>query len=260
MWQAAMSEDATLAKFGALANSSSAAGLATNAWNLGIDGFNSANSLFRGINTNNITGEVLQRYGLGNGQGFNPSMTLGFSRSDVSTNFQTLGTGGVDRAGYLKLDGSNTIGLYNGIRVHAENASIRGNIMRVGAAECKSEVKSKIQNISLGVTTSGSVASVGAGVSSLHSKNTTYINSHLDIDKHTDVNLKVLTLNGGNITTSTISGHVDTATVNTLQNTSSTTLSSFNASTSGTVSAVTSHQESALVSEKASRHLCSRWY
>lgn len=255
VWQALASEDATLQKLHALGQSATLPNLAANSWNFAIDAFNTTNNFMHGINDNNLTGTFLQRYGLGNAQGINPTINFNFNWSESQSRYQTTGPGGIDRKGILTLDAGEKISLNDGFSIHAFAASVKAEELEMNAAKLSANARQKSTNFRVGVSTTGNIANVGAGHSEAKFQGERYENAQLNVDNHLDVNLNKASLNGANINTGSISGDINQLNINSQQDKVSSSSWSVDANTSGMCSASVSKQESIKTNNPSGIHV-----
>lgn len=256
LWQMAMAEDPTLAKINALANSKDATAAIANAANLGIDAFNTANSIAAGLNNDTLGGTLMQRYGVGSTQGgVNPAVTVGLTRNSTKTHSQTLGPGGIDR-GNVTLEAGNKLSLENGIEVQARgNATVRAKQVEMTAAELAFSSKTKSTSVKVGVTASGSVTNVGVGHAKSEQASTTHINSALRAGGKLDIQTDELTLKGANIEAKSIEGNIKKCTIESQQDKSRSSHMSVEANTSGMISVSKHKQSSAKVNQVSGIHI-----
>lgn len=254
-WQAMAAEDPLLAKGDALMGSKDFAAFAANTWNAGVESFNTAGTLFHGFNEGDFGGALLQRYGLGGSGSFDPTVTFTLSRTETNTNSQSLGHGSIDRTN-VTFEAGKKISIDNGADIHARgDASFKATEIEICAAELRSNSSTKTKTVSMGVTASGTVASVGGGQSQARSESTQYANSHIRADGNSRLEADSVSMRGSNIDAQTISGEVKALHVESLQGHKKSSSSNVSASSSGAVAASKSHQESKQVNEVAGIHV-----
>lgn len=213
-WAIMTAEDATLSKLNSLMGSQNSWEGIANASNLGIDLYNTTNNLMRGLATGNLTGEFLSRYNLGSSNGFAPRVTLSYTKTRTDTTYQTLGTGGVDRAGNLRLKSSDGVELHNGVQVkNRGNVDIDAPSIEAHGASLSSTVRHKEKSVNLGITATGEVLDVGASVSKTKIDSTTTVNANLACGgnmklHHGDGAMDRVLLDGANIESDTIDAHI----------------------------------------------------
>lgn len=249
-------EDATLNKIDTMAHSGHAAEYAANASNLGINLYNSTNSVLRGVAQDHLKEELLARYGLGGKDGLSPSVTLSMTESSTKTKYQTQGLGGVNRGGNVVLDAGEGIDLENGVRVHADGTmSVNAPELIAQSAGLNSSVDQKTFTQSIGSSpVTGTVGDVSLGYSHTQTKATNDVNAELSAGGQMTLGydggaMKQVTLDGARINAGSLDAKIDHLTINDKQDTSTTKTQSLSGSLSGTVSAYQGKGDSAKVRE-----------
>jgi len=238
IWDAATATDSTLAKACHLANSKNAGETAANAVNLGLNLGNTVNSAMRGIEKDNIGGELMCRYGLGDAKGFNPTVTVSLTETKTKTNYQTLSNGGINRGGNVSLEAGEGVDLINGVVVHAGgNMDIDTPALIANAAALHSHSKQDSYTLSVGVSASG-IQNVGAGYQGDSSQSTHYENAELSAGgnmhlHHGEGAIDLVELNGASITAKTLDAEIKKLVINDLQDTTSSQTVSVAANTNG---------------------------
>lgn len=203
-WDAVTAEDATLAKLSSLSNSSNATELLTSSVNLGIDLVNTTSSIMRGIAGDSLGAELMSRYGLGGADGFAPQVTVSLTQTTIDSKYQTLGTGGVDRGGNIKLEAGEAVVLTNGVRVHAGgDMEVDAPEFYATAAALNSSFKQETMSISVSFTPAG-VTGAGVAYSKTTSESVNFVNAELSADgnltmHYQDGAMATIELNGANI-------------------------------------------------------------
>lgn len=151
-WDMAAAEDPTLSKFNSLFHSNNPAEAFANSANLGINLYNTADSMMRGFAQDTLGDELLSRYRLGGKNGFSPSVTLSLTESSTTTRFQTVADSGINRGGNVHLKAGEGITLENGVKIHAgSNMDINAPEIIAKAAELRSSIdqKTSTQSVTL---------------------------------------------------------------------------------------------------------------
>jgi hypothetical protein len=242
-WQAATAEDATLARLDSLAGSNNAAELLANSSNLGIDLYNTTNSLMRGLAQGAMAEELLARYGLGGAAGFSPSVTVTLSESKSHSTYQTQAEGGINRGGNVTLEAGAGIDLENGVKVCAGgNIDVNAPEVIARAAELHSSSRQTTTSVSIGVALVGQPETIGVAASKTVSQATTYENAELsaggNISFHNgDGAMRVVELDGASVNARTLDMNTDKLIIRDKQDVSQTKTQSASINSNGQVSA-----------------------
>ncbi len=242
VWQMLTAEDATLAKMDALLGSANKTELAASASNLGINLYNTTNSLMRGLANADLTGEALARYGLDGEQGFSPTINLSLTEQKTTSRVQTQGAGGIDRGGNVSLEAGEGITLENGVKIHAGgNIDINAPKLIATAAALHSSTEQTTVTESLGITPSGQLMNAGVSYSHSSTSTTQYANAAIIADKnlslhHQDQAMDTVILDGANLKAQTLDGDVKKLVIVDKQTQSSTDTFSASINTSGQIS------------------------
>lgn len=261
LWDAVTAEDATLAKMNSLAGSGNAAELLTNASNLGIDLLNTSNNIMRGFANDNLSEELLARYGLGGEDGFSPTITFSFTKTKTNTTYQTLGQGGVNRGGNAYYEAGEGIELHNGVRVRNDgHTEINTPEIKAYAAALHSSYSHRTQTVNVGITATGDFVSAGGSVSSTSSKTTAHVNAELSSGGHLKLHhqgeaIKKVSLNGANIIAHTLDAHMRELEIKDQLDVTQTKTKSASVSTSGQVSAYKGKGYEATVGQSSGIHV-----
>jgi hypothetical protein len=179
-WDIATAEDATLAKMQSFFDSQDTLSYLTNAWNLGIDLFNTANNLIRGLANDNLMGELLARYDLGGAGTFMPKAVLSFTATDTRSTYQTLGSGGVNRGGHARYCADGGIELHNGVQVrNGGDAEIDASSIEAHGAKLHAVYHHQEKSVHVGVTPVGDIADVGIAFNKTKSTSVSHVNATL---------------------------------------------------------------------------------
>lgn len=260
LWDALSSEDATLAKINSLYDCQNALELIAASSNLGINLFNTTNSIMRGVAENQLDRELLTRYGLGGSEGFNPRIGLSFTKTKTDSSYQTLGVGGVDRGGNARYKAGEGIALNNGVRVHNDgDTEVDAPTVEANAAELKSSYRHEEKKVTLGLTASGEVVDAGVEYTRDKSESTDYENSELSSGGKMKVHnngeaVDHVALNGANVNAKSIDAKIKELIVEDKISKSKLKSDSGSASTSGAVSFATSRSQSAEVKQRSGIH------
>jgi hypothetical protein len=255
LMDAVTAEDATMAKLNSMLHSNNATELLANSSNLGINLYNTTNSLMRGLSNDTLGSEVLARYGLGgtDGKGFSPSITFSMTESTTKTKYQTQGIGGVNRGGNVSLEAGEGIDLENGVRVHAGgNMIVNAPEIIATAAGLHSSVNQTTTTQSVGISPTGQLQDASIGYSHTNTKSTQYVNAELSADGHMQLGyqdgaMRQVTLDGAVIKAGSMDAKIEHLNIIDKQDITTTKTESFNASLSGQVSAYVGKGDSAVV-------------
>ncbi|WP_058535439.1 hypothetical protein [Legionella saoudiensis] len=257
IYDAMSAEDATLSKLNSMLGSNNTTELLANASNLGINLYNTTNSLMRGLSENNLTGEILARYGLGgtDGKGFSPTINVTMTESTTKTKYQTQGVGGVNRGGNVYLEAGEGIDLENGVRVHAGgNMVVNAPEIVARSAELHSSVDQTVTSQSIGVSPTGQIQDASFAYSHTSTKSTQHVNAELSAGGHMELGYKEgamdqVTLDGARIIAGSLDAKIEHLSIIDKQDTSVTETKSGQVSLSGQVSAYVGKGDSAVVRE-----------
>ena len=239
----------TLSKGSQLAESETAVEAGVNASNLGLNVYNLTRS-------ENLTDELLSRTGLGSPEGFNPTISLNFNQSKTTHQFQTLGSGGIDRNNVI-LEAGEGIRLENGVQVRAkQDMQIRTPEIIATAAELQSKYRHENRGGKVGVTATGQVADVGVNYSKQKQETRSHVNSEISAGGHLDLGeVEKAVLKGANIKAGSISGHIEKLEIETLQDVSRSSTKQVSASTSGEASFYVGSESSRKVNQVSGIHV-----
>ena len=257
---AATAEDATVAKINRLAHSGNTTEALANASNLGVNLYNTTSSVMRGLGNDTLSKEMLSRYGLGGADGFSPTVTVSMTKTKTTSNYQTLGAGGVDRGGNVKLKAGDGVDLENGVRVHAGgNIDIDAPELIERNATLHSSFDQKTQTASLNVTVSG-IQGGSYSESRTHAEATTHVNAELSAGgnirlHHGDGAMQSVVLDGGTISCKTLDADIEHLTIISKQDTSQSSTLSFGASTNGQVSFYEGNSRSKITKQNSGIHV-----
>ncbi len=180
LMDAVTAEDATMAKLNSLLASTNTAELLASSANLGVNLYNTSNSIMRGLANETFSKELLSRYGLGGANGFSPTINLSMTESKTTTKYQTQGAGGVNRGGNVSLEAGEGIDLENGVRVHAGgNMTVNAPEIIATAAKLHSSVDQKTATQSIGISVTGQLQDASLGYSHSSTQATSYVNAEL---------------------------------------------------------------------------------
>lgn len=243
LWNAATAEDATLAKIDRLSHSSNMAEFIANSSNLGINLFNTTNSIMRGIAGDTLSSELMSRYGLGGADGFAPAISVGFNKSNSTTRYQTQGMGGVNRGGNAIYEAGEGIDLENGVRVHVKgNKEINTPEILAHAAALKSSYGYRSRGVKVGVTPAGQVTDVGVSYSHNQSQVVNHVNAELSADGNMKLHnngaaINLVELDGANIKANTLAADINKLSIIDKHDTCKTKSEFVNFNSSGQISA-----------------------
>ena len=235
-------EDATMAKLNGLLHSGNTTELMANSANLGINLYNTTNSVMRGLAGDTLGDELLSRYGLGGATGFSPAITLSMSESKTTTNYQTLAQGGVDRGGNVSFEAGEGIDLENGVRVHADgNMDVNAPEVIAKAAGLHSSMEQKTMTQSISLTPTGQLQDASVGYSKTREEATNYVNAELSAGGNMklhdqDAAMKLVVLEGGIIVAKTMDADIDKLIIIDKQDVMTNQVESASASVSGQIS------------------------
>ena len=189
-------EDPTIAKMQKLAQSQDKLAAGANLANLGINVYNTVDSL----QASNVDKAMLARYGLGGAQGFDPRIAVTATETSSKRKFQTLGSGGIAREN-ISMQAGKGIELSDGVTVHAtQDINIDTPKLAIYASKLRSYSKQKQKSIGAGVTATGEIVDVSVGKGKTKSRSTQYINSTLSAGGHINLGkVEDVTLRGGSI-------------------------------------------------------------
>ncbi|KTC96765.1 hypothetical protein [Legionella feeleii] len=254
-------EDATLAKLNSMLSSNNTSELLANSANLGINLYNTTNGIMRGLGNDNLTSELLARYGLGGANGFSPTITLSMTESRTTAQYQTQGVGGVNRGGDVYLEASEGIDLENGVRVHAGgDMEVNAPELIAKAAELHSCVDQKTTAQSLGLSLTGELQDASVGYSHQKTQATHYVNAELSANGNMDLNyqgeaMHHVRLDGGRIEARTLDAKIEKLDVIDKQDLTVTQTEFASVSLSGQVSAYKGKGTSAITTEHSAIHV-----
>jgi hypothetical protein len=261
IWDAASTEDATLARLGVLCDSQNRTEYVANAANLGIDLYNTSNSLMRGIGNGNLGSELMSRYGLGGEGGFAPTLTLSMTETKTQTRYQTQGMGGIDRGGNVTLEAGEGVDLENGVRVHAGgNLQIDAPEVIARAAALHSSSRQEVKSISASFVPTGQIQDVSISYSKTENKSVNYVNAELSAAGNMKLHyqggaMSKLELDGANIVAQTLDANIKELRISDKQDTSVTKTCSASASVSGQVSAYKGKGSSKITQQNSGIHV-----
>lgn len=229
------SEEALFNKSRVLFNSGNTAEVLANSWNLGIESYNTMNSLARGYQYDSLSGELLQRYGLGGEQGFSPTLTATAGATQTKQDYETLDGSMIHRrsiradvSGTLKLDGMPVIADQDAI-LHAKKIVQTGQLLN-----SSSQIDSG--SISVGFTPSG-ITHVGMSYSQAEADATTSAHQTLQVGGKLDIHADEWVMDGASTHAQQVIGAVDRMTAISRQNIEQSNLTSVAANTLGFFSA-----------------------
>ena len=186
-------EDPLLMKVANLIHSNSAGQRIANSWNLSIEFLNNLNSLLSGIRHGNLDKEILQRYGLGDANGFNPTLTITYTLQVAKQRSQSVGSGGVYCKNFTVVAKDKFV-LGNAIPVVVEtNMTVTAKDFIQSGAKLHNSIKNRSDSATFGVKASGDFVKIGAAHSQYNSKDTQYVPQQLHVGGE-------LTVNGDNWT------------------------------------------------------------
>jgi hypothetical protein len=246
--EALLTVDPTLSKVNQLIKSETPLEAGMNVSNLGLNVYNTGSQVMQG--------ELLSRYGLGSPEGFNPAISLNLSQTRTTHQFQTLGSGGVNRNN-VRLEAGEGIRLENGVEVHArQDMQIISPEIIASAAQLRSKFRQENRGAKIGVTMTGQVADVGASYAKQTQETRSHVNAKLSAEGHLDLGeVEKLTLKGANIEASSISGHVKKLEIETLQDVTRSSTKQFSASSSGQGSVYVGSESSRVVNQVSGIHV-----
>lgn len=250
------SEDSSIAKFNALYHANSVGEASLDALNLGINLYNTANSMMRGLANGNLGQEVLARYGLGDGSGFNPTITLTYTDQRTKTQYQTLGMGGIDRRN-VGLSAKHGVILSTGVTVRAsENITVDTPKLSMYGATLKTIREQYTYKASIGVTAMGNFVNIGASYAHSRSEASTHENARLIAGKHTNLrDVGEIDGRGANFVSKTIALDINKVRIETLQDRSSSSSQSLGINSSGHVNVGSSTHFSARTNQVSGIHV-----
>jgi hypothetical protein len=257
IWNAATSEDATLAKLNSLAGSQNEMETLANASNLGIDLYNTSNSFLRGMANDSLGSEAMSRYGLGGAEGFAPTITVSISETTTTQNYQTLGPGGVHRGGNVRIVAGEGVDLMNGVQIQAgKNIEIDAPELIAKAAALESSMSQKTETVSVSGAPGVGITDVGASVDMNKSKSVNHVNAGITAGgnltlHHKGGRMQQVVLEGANLRSDTLDLKTQKLHIISKQDTFESHSESYSASTSGNVSANNSTSSSKKVAQQA---------
>ncbi|MCC5791668.1 MAG: hemagglutinin repeat-containing protein [Legionellaceae bacterium] len=257
----ATAEDAILAKLNRMGNCSNTQERLAHSANLGIDLYNTTSSVMRGLASDNLSGELLLRYGLGGADGFSPTLTFSMTENKQTTRYQNLGPGGVNKGGNVKLKAGDGVNLENGVRVHCDgNMDVDAPEVLLYDAALHSSFDQKTRSESVGITPTGLFQCASYSQSKVHAEATKHVNSELStggnlyLHRGTEAMDRV-DLNGGNIQCQTLDADINHLNIRDKQDTSSSSTKSASASTTGQVSFYKSKSSSKITNQHSGIHV-----
>jgi hypothetical protein len=235
--------DPTARSINNLVNSESVVGNLAGAANLGVEAFNSAGSIASAFNKDSLGGAVLQRYGLGDANGFKPSANLSFSQTTTDIKTQTPGSGGAYKRN-VTLNAKNAINI-KGYDVNASgDASLEAKEINLVSLALESSSESHTEKVSVGLTATGDVTNVGLGLSQSSSHATQHLHANLNVQGNLHLKADKMKMSGANIDTNSVSGHVNMLEMESVQDEMSSQSKSIDVNTSGMVSVQASSHDS----------------
>lgn len=260
LWKAILSEDTTLNKINSLVGSKKGLEFLVNGANLGIDLYNTFNSIARGIINENLGKEMLARYKLGGKEGFNPKVTFSLTRTETKTKYQTLGIGGINVGGNVKLKAGEEIVLENGVPVLCgKNMEIDTPKIHAYSAKLESSFNQESYGINVGATFTG-IQDVGISGSTTKTEATNHVNAMIyckgNMKLHNDgKKVDEVVLDGANIIADTLDGGIKKLVIKDKQDTSRMNTASFSVSTSGKISGYVGNSGSKKVKQHSGIHV-----
>lgn len=235
-------EDATVAKMIQLSRSQDMLDLTTRSAALGIDLYNRAQTMMRGIANDNLGEELLAQYGLGGATGFKPRAVLSFDTTETRHSWQTLGGGGIQRGGKVTLKSSEGVDLENGVQVTSKSdVEIDAPELVAHAAALNSHYQRESQGVRLGISATGEVTHVGGSYEHTQTDRVQHVNARLAAAgtvklHHNGDAMSQVELDGANIEANSLEGTVDKLSIRDRQDTATTETVSFALDTTGQVS------------------------
>lgn len=180
IWNIGAAIDPSLNKVNTVYRSQSEAERLASTVNLGIDLVNTGNSLMRGIAKENITDELLARYGLGHDGHIAPSITLSLAQRKSKASYQTQAQGGIDRGGNVTIEAGGGFELKNGARIHTlKKLDVNTPEIRAHAANLHSSTQQTTINESIGIVGLDGVESLGASYNHTKTSAANIVNAEL---------------------------------------------------------------------------------
>ncbi len=200
--------DPLLMKARALAQSGNRWEYLFNGVKTGIETLESTHSFLKACRNDAFGSAFLQRYGLGGGEGFNPSLTFGFSTQHTHQDWMTTGPGSINK-GSIALLAEEDINLYNGFSINTTgDAVFRAQRMYQNGARLESHYSAETRGINVGVTPQGGIGSVGVEYNKTESYSETWDPSIINIGGHLHIDVEQYSQDAGSIHCNKISGNI----------------------------------------------------
>lgn len=242
IFKALGTETAVYAKIWSLAASKHPLEYAAHSANLAYEMANT----YHQVMSASFTDTLMQRYGLGSAENFDPTFRIGFYRTRTEMHFQMLGEGGLNKDGKVELHAREVVELWNGVRVHGEQGvEVYAKKLGGHAAKLRSSTDTEDERGSLGVTASGQVTDARVSDSHQHMESTRHVAAELSAGPDAVVRLRnsdgdgpmsELGLDGLNIFGGTPDILVEKTTVTSHQDKTTASSDAMSASTSGSLS------------------------
>ena len=258
---AAAAEDSTLAKIWSLSGSGSGAEILANSANLGVNLFNTTNSAMRGLANGTFGKEMLARYGLGGEKGFAPTITLSHTNSSKTTNYQTLGPGGINIGGNLLLEAGEKVVLKNGVQVHAGgNIEVNTPELLAQSAALNMAIHQKTITENVGINTQGDLQNIGVGYSEARQQGTHHVNAALSAGGNMWLHnqggaMHLVELDGANLLAGTLDADIEKLVVSERQDIMESKTKSGSLSTDGQVSFYKGEGRKAVTQQQTGIHV-----
>lgn len=223
--------------------------LTANSWNAGVSAYNTFQVLDAARKANSLGGALLQRYGLGDSGGFNPTISITIAESAGKQRYQTLGIGGVQR-GSWRIIADDEFSLEGCTVDISHDMTIQAKIFKQNGKQLGADASLQTVSITAGVTPKGGAAYVGGGYLTHESQEIDYATQSLRVGGKLAVHVDRWEMDQATTEVGSIEGHVDRLKMVSRQHTASSHGFSVHAATNGVVGGSIHSSHSAKVDQQ----------
>ncbi len=222
----------------------------------------SHNNVERGANVVNTAGEAATVYDqFKDGNPVNGAVnryakvSVSYSQEKSELNYETKGPGRINGFGHMHLE-SEEANVILGMDANVHNASVKAKkAFMQNATELHSSFQHEKNSVSVSMSATSGGPAYGGSHSHLKSKDKNYINNHLNVAGHLDVDAESWNMNGANTYAHTLGGEVKKYRMNDMMDTHEAKGESYSGSTDGTVGVGSTNENSKRVRQSSGLHV-----